>query len=192
MSKILLIHSGLKHAQEFTEPFLKRLQVHLDAKSDCVDVRNTSTFDERTFFEYDQVVFIFSNAMSCIPSSTLEIFHKLENQSKNHTEIYALIACDEYEPEKCELSKKIIEKWCERENLQFQGVLQIGACLYIMNTMSRYVVAKHIKDFAQAIFEHRQTDNHVTMLSDKVFMRVANQYWSKQIKKKQKQMKKDR
>lgn len=98
MSKILLLNSGLKHAQAFVDPFLKRLEVHLSSKENCVDVRSAENFDERTFFEYDQVVFLFSIALDSIPSSTLEIFQKLENQSKNHTEIYALIACDEYEP----------------------------------------------------------------------------------------------
>ena len=62
MAKILLISSGLKHAQDFVEPFLKRLEVYLTSKADCecIDVRRAETFDERTFFEYDQVVFLFS------------------------------------------------------------------------------------------------------------------------------------
>ena len=49
MSKILLLSSGLKHAQEFTAPLLKRLEVYLSTQSHCVDVRNILTFDERTF-----------------------------------------------------------------------------------------------------------------------------------------------
>ena len=35
MAKILLISSGLKHAQDFVEPFLKRLEVYLNSKADC-------------------------------------------------------------------------------------------------------------------------------------------------------------
>lgn len=51
MAKILLISSGLKHAQDFVEPFLKRLEVYLTSKADCecIDVRRAETFDERTF-----------------------------------------------------------------------------------------------------------------------------------------------
>jgi len=191
MSKILLIHSGLKHAQEFTDPFFKRLEVHLLSQCDCLDVRNTATFDERTFFEYDQVVFVFTVAMNCIPSTTLEIFQKLENQPKQQTEIYALIACDEYETEKCQLSEKILKKWCEKENLQFKGTLQIGSCLFIMHSLSRYVVAKYIKDFAMAIVKHQEVHSQVTMLTDKIFMKTANKYWNKEIKKKHKQKHKD-
>lgn len=191
MSKILLINSGLRHAQDFVEPFLKRLEVHLTSKSDCVDVRNASTFDERTFFEYDQVVFVFSIAMNCIPSTTLEIFQKLENQPKNHTEIYALMACDEFETEKCHLSEKMIAKWCDKENLQFKGSLKIGSCLFIMKSVSRYVAASYVKDFAIAILKHQDIHSGVTMLSDKIFMKTANKYWMKEIKKKHKQKMKE-
>ena len=146
MAKILLISSGLKHAQDFVEPFLKRLEVYLNSKADCdcIDVRRAETFDERTFFEYDQVVFLFSTAMNSIPSSTLEIFQKLELQSKNHTEIYALIACDEYEAEKCNLSERIIQKWCQREDLKFQGSLKIGSAFFIMKSASKFVVSNYI------------------------------------------------
>lgn len=187
MAKILLLSSGLKHAQEFVEPFLKRLEVYLSSQNHCVDVRNTMTFDERTFFEYDQVVFLFTAALDSIPSSTLEIFQKLENQPKNHTEIYALIACDEYEPEKCDLSEKILEKWCLRENLQFKGSLKIGSVFLVMKTLGRYVVANYIKNFAEAITKHQDIHSQITLLSEKIFMKKANKYWNKEIHKKQKE-----
>lgn len=188
MSKILLVSSGLKHAQEFIEPFLKRLEVYLSSHDNCViDVRNASNFDERAFFEYDQVVFLFSIALDSIPSSTLEIFEKLENQLKNKTEVYALIACDEYEPEKCNLSEKIIMKWCEKENLQFKGSLKIGSVLFIMKSASKFVVSNYIKSFASAILKHEETHSKVTMLTDKIFMKMANKYWNKEIRKKHKE-----
>ena len=94
MSKILLLCSGLKHTSEYVQPFLKRLEVYMGSKCDCLDVRNAVTFDERTIFEYDQVIFIFTTTMNSIPSSTLEIFYKLESQVKKGTEIYAVIGCD--------------------------------------------------------------------------------------------------
>lgn len=191
MAKILLISSGLKHAQDLMEPFLRRLEVYLASQSDCVDVRNVSTFDERAFFEYDQVVFIFSTALDSIPSSTLEIFQKLEGQIKNHTEIYALIACDEYEAEKCDLSEKIIKKWCERENLQFKGSLKIGSFLFIMKSASKFVVSNYIKSFATTIIKHGTANLKVTVLTDKIFMKMANKYWNKEIKRKHKAKIKD-
>ncbi|WP_050636699.1 hypothetical protein [Candidatus Stoquefichus sp. SB1] len=188
MAKILLVSSGLKHAQEFVEPFLKRLEVYLSGHDDCViDVRNAANFDERVFFEYDQVVFLLTIALDSIPSSTLEIFEKLENQLKNNTEVYALIACDEYEPEKCNLSEKIIKKWCEKENLQFKGSLKIGSVLFIMKSASKFVVSNYIKSFASAILKHEETHSKVTMLTDKIFMKTANKYWNKEIRKKHKE-----
>ena len=60
MAKILLLNSGLKHTQTFMKPFLSRLEVYLDDRCDCLDVRHVSTFDERTFFQYDQVFFFSS------------------------------------------------------------------------------------------------------------------------------------
>lgn len=191
MAKILLISSGLKHAQELVEPFLKRLEVYLSSQSDCVDVRSAATFDARAFFEYDQVVFVFSTALDSIPSSTLEIFQQLEGHPKNHTEIYAIIACDEYEPEKCNISEKIIKKWCERENLQFKGTLKIGSFLFIMKSASKFVVSNYIKNFASAILKHKTVDLKVTMLTDHLFMKTANKYWNKEIRKKQKAKQKD-
>lgn len=186
MAKILLLSSGLKHAQEFVDPFLKRLEVYLNAQKNWVDVRNAESFDERAFFEYDQVVFLFFTALDSIPSSTLEIFEKLESQNKNNTEIYVLIGCDEYEAEKCDLSEKIIKKWCERENLVFKGSLKIGSGLFIMKSASKFVVSNYIKNFAAAILKHENVNLKVTMLTDKIFMKMANKYWNKEIHKKQK------
>lgn len=191
MSKILILNSGLKHAQDFVEPFVKRLEVYLSSKSDCVDIRNTSTFDERTFFEYDQVIFVFTTALDSIPSSTLEIFHKLEKQPKNHTEIYAIIACDEYETEKCDLSEKIIKQWCYHEKLHYKGSLKIASVLFIMKGMVKYVVASHLKAFAASIIKHDTVAYHLTMPTEKIFMKKANQYWNKEIRKKHKEKMKD-
>lgn len=44
MSKILLLNSGLKHAQAFVDPFLKRLEVHLSSKENCVDGKKCRKF----------------------------------------------------------------------------------------------------------------------------------------------------
>lgn len=191
MSKILIISSGLKHAQVFVEPFIKRLEIYLSSKSECVDVRNTSTFDERTFFEYDQVIFVFSVALDSIPSSTLEIFSKLEGQQTKHPEIYALIACDEYEPEKCNLSEKIMTKWCEREKLRFMGSLKVGSVLFIMKTSSKFIVSNYIKSFAEAILKRRKIHAKVSVLSEKSFLKHANRYWNKEIRKKHNEQTKD-
>lgn len=190
MSKVLLLCSGLKHTQEFVNPLLKRLEVYLSSHCDCVDVRNIVTFDERTFFEYDQVVFVFSTSMDSIPSSTLEIFQKLENQNKNNAEIYALIACDEFETEKCDLSARILEQWCIKENLKFKGSLKIGSMFFIMKTISSFVVANHIKAFAQKIIKHQDVHMRMTLLNERTFMKHANKYWNKEIRKKQKERKK--
>lgn len=189
MSKILLLSSGLKHAQMFVDPFLKRLEVYLSSQDNYVDIRNVQSFDERTFFEYDQVVFLFTTALNSIPSSTLEIFQKLEFQEKNHTEVYALLACDEYETEKCDLSEKVLKSWCQRERLSYKGSLKIGSALFIMKGTTKYIVSNAIKNFAQKIFNHQDVYMRVTLLSNRRFMKKANHYWSKEIKKKRKKMK---
>lgn len=183
MSKILLLSSGLKHAQEFTAPLLKRLEVYLSTQLDCVDVRNISTFDERTFFEYDQVVFIFMTAMDTIPSSTLEIFQKLESQKKPQTQIYTLIACDEYETEKCDLSERIVESWCKKEHLQYMGSLKVGSILLIMKGPSKFVISSYIKKFVELIVKKEKASLKVSCLTEKGFLKKANRYWDKQIKK---------
>ena len=80
------------------------------------------------------MILTFFNSLDCVPSSMLEIFQRLEGQMDHHPEIYALIACDEYEPEKCDLSEKVIQCWCKRENVEYQGALKIGSARFIMNT----------------------------------------------------------
>lgn len=187
MSKILLISTSLKHAQDFMDPFLKRLEVYLSSQNDCVDVRSTSNFDERAFFEYDQVVFVFFTALGSIPSSTLEIFEKLENQAKQKAQVYAVIACDEYEAEKCNLSEKIISNWCQKEGMVFKGSLKIGSALFIMKSASRFIVSNYIKNFATAILGRKSIHLKVTMLTEKIFMKTANKYWNKEIRKKHKE-----
>ena len=183
LAKILLLNSGLKHTYTVMKPFLSRLEVYLDGRCDCLDVRNTMTFDERTFFEYDQVVFIFPVALDSIPSSTLEIFHRLESQQKGFAEVYALIACDEYEPEKCDISEKILQNWCQREQLHYKGSLKIGSALFIMKTISRFVVSNEMKRLSDAIIHHQDFYSKTTMLTDRIFMKKANQYWNKEVKK---------
>ena len=183
MAKILLLNSGLKHTQSFMKPFLSRLEVYLDEHCDCLDIRHVSTFDERTFFEYDQVVFLFMVALNSIPSSTLEIFERLESQPKGDTEVYAFIGCDEYEPEKCDISEKVLQNWCRREHLQYKGSLKIGSVFFIMKTISRFVVSNEMKKFAQAIINPQEFYGKTTMLTDRIFMKKANQYWNKEIKK---------
>lgn len=187
MSKILLISSSLKHAQDFMNPYIKRLEVYLTSKCDCLDVRSANNFDERAFFEYDQVVFVFFTALDSIPSSTLEIFEKLENQPKNKTQIYTVIACDEYEPEKCDLSEKIIANWCQKEGLTFKGSLKIGSGLFIMKSASRFIVSNYIKNFASAILQRKSIHLKISMLTEKIFMKTANKYWDKEIRKKHKE-----
>ena len=41
------------------KPFLSRLEGYLNEHCDYLDIRYASQFDERTFFQYDQVVFLF-------------------------------------------------------------------------------------------------------------------------------------
>lgn len=191
MSKILLLNTGLKHAQEFTNPFLKRLEVYLSKQHDCIDIRNTLTFDERTFFEYDKVIFIFMTALDSIPSSTLEILQKISEQNVKDKEVYALITCDEYETEKCDLSEKIMQQWCFRFHFQYMGTIKIGSVLFIMKTPAKYVVASQLKKFAGAVINGEKIHLRISELTEKRFMKTANKYWDKQIKKKKKEKAKD-
>lgn len=188
MSKTLLINASLKHACDFVEPFLHRLEVYLDKQGeDVVDVRDYDTFDERTFFEYDHVVFVFMTSLNMLPSSMLEILNKLEGQTKQ-TKVYSLIVCDEYETEKCDLSQKILEKWCEKENCLYQGTLKIGSGLFIMKTTVRFIVSNHIQSLAKAIKNDEDYLSQVTVPTMSHFMRNANRYWTNEIKKKQKEI----
>lgn len=177
MSKILMVTSGLKHTQSFLEPYTRRLNSFLTRKGATVDIRTAQTFDERTFFSYDQVIFVFINTLESIPSSTLEIFEKLENQKKTNQEIYAMIVCDEYEPEKCNHSKRIIEKWCEKENLLFKGSFHLGSGLVIMKSPRRFSVVSQIEKFASKIILHQDVQMSFTLFSLNGFIRLANQYW---------------
>jgi hypothetical protein len=189
MNKILILESGLKHSSQVLEPYLKRLHVFLSEGNQIVDIRNPLTFDERTFFSYDQVIFVFQSTLDSIPSSVLEIFERLETASKNHQEIYSIILCDEYEPEKCTISARIIKKWCDREALIYKGTLNIGASLLMMNKR-RFVVANALKKFSKKIIQHEEVKMHLTYGTLSNFMKKGNLYWEKQIKKKQKEIKK--
>lgn len=188
MSKILMVSSGLKHSHSYIEPYLKRLNVYLTERDATVDIRNAMTFDERTFFSYDQIIFVFMNNMDCIPSSTLEIFQKLEDQKKNNQEVYAVIICDEYEPEKCNISEKILKKWCEKENLIFKGTLKIGSGLIIMKSVSKFAVSSILLKFSSKVIEHQDVNMKFTLFSLKKFLKKGNNYWFSEMKKKRKEM----
>ncbi len=189
MSKVLLISSGLKHSQDFSDIYVKKLAKYLEKKCDVLDIRHTDNFDERTFFAYDKVVFCFFVALNSIPSSTLEIFQKLESQSKS-AHIYTLVICDEFECEKCDTSLKIMQNWCEHENLEYKGDIRIGSCLSIMKTNNRFVVCNQIKKFAHAIIKDQDIHLSITLPNEKAFLKTANKYWSKEIKKKHKEKRK--
>lgn len=191
MAKRLLISSGLEGTKEYVKPFLNRLFIYLSKHCSVVDIRDINTFDERSFFEYDQVVFVFFIALDSIPSSTLEIFKKLEGYDKKDTQIYTMALCDEYEPEKCNLAVRTIKQWCIKENMKYMGALKIGAALYLLNDTSRLVVANKIQEFAGAMIQERSIELKVSMLSQKKFLKQANKYWYKGIKKNVKNHKKD-
>lgn len=189
MSKILLISSGLKHTDEFVEPYIKRICSYLHKHNVVVDVRNMKSFDERTFFSYDQVVFVFMNALDSVPSSTLELFERISLTEKNHQEIYAMIICDEFEIEKCDHSKKIIKKWCEKENLLFKGTFQLGAGLIIMKSLRKYTVTMMIEKFVDKIINHQEVFMSLTVFSLNGFIKDGNRYWRNEMKKKRKEVK---
>lgn len=182
MSRILILSSGLANSHQYVTPFIERLEVYLKKSSDFVDIRNVKNFDERTFFEYDQVVFVFMCAMNSIPSSTLEIFEKLENSPKDNTEVYALILSDEYECEKCDYAHKVVENWCLREGLNMKGTLKIGSSLVIMQSVHKFVTSNRIKQFADAIIAHEDSSLKDTLFSQTTFLTKANQFWNREIK----------
>ena len=61
-----------------------------------------------------------------------------------------------------------------------------------MNTLSRFVVSNEMKKLAQAIIHHQEFYGKTTMLTDRIFMKKANQYWNKEIKKMNKHQKKQK
>ncbi len=183
MSKILILNSGLSHSHEYLSPYIERLQSYLKKTTEVVDVRNVRNFDERTFFEYDQIVFVFMVAMNSIPSTTLEIFEKLKTNTKPHQQIYALILSDEYECEKCDYAHKVLSNWCKRENLFMKGTLKIGSALVIMDSAHKFVTSNRIKQFADVIVNKEDAHLSDTLFSEKTFLTKANQYWNKEIKR---------
>jgi len=190
VNKILIINSGLKHSQSYIEPYLKRLEVYLKEEDTIVDVRNIMTFDERTVFAYDQIVFLFLITIDSIPSSTLEIFSKLENKKMEHQKIYSVIICDEYETEKCDLSEKIMRKWCEKKKLKYHGSLKLSSGLLLMKSIQKYSVCSLLKKAAKDIAGGNHLDVKTSLMTLKVFMKKGNQYWVKEMNKKRKEMKK--
>lgn len=187
MSRVLVVNSGLKHTDIYLEPYIRRLDVFLRKNNAVVDVRDIHTFDERTFFSYDQVIFVFLNTLEGLPSTTLEIFDKLHNQEKNNQEIYAMIVCDEYEPEKCNYSKKIIKKWCEKEKLIFKGSFHLGSGLVIMKSIRKYGVVAQIEKFVSKIINHEDVCMQFTYFSLSSFVKMGNYYWKSEMNKKRKE-----
>lgn len=190
MSKVLIINSGLKHTDSYLEPYIKRLNVFLKKRQAVVDIRDILSFDERTFFSYDQIIFVFMNTLESIPSTMLEVFYKLETQKKDHQEVYAMIICDEYEPEKCDHSKKIIKKWCEKEGLQFKGSFHLGSGLIIMKSFRKYGAVAQIEKFATQICKHQEVNMSFTLFSLNSFIKMGNYYWQSEMNKKKKELKK--
>lgn len=187
MSKILIINSGLKHTYSYLEPYMRRLDVFLKKNHAVVDIRDINTFDERTFFSYDQIIFVFLNTLEGIPSTTLEIFQKLENQKKNYQEVYTMIVCDEYEPGKCNYSMRIVKKWCEKENLQFKGSFLLGSGLVIMKSIRKYGVVAQIEKFASKVVSHQDVNMSFTLFTLSSFIKMGNYYWKNEMNKKRKE-----
>ncbi len=183
MSKVLILSSGLTKSHQYVSPFIDRLEVHLRKSCEVVDIRNVNNFDERTFFEYDQVVFVFMVAMNSIPSTTLEIFERLEKCKKNNTEVYALIVTDEFECEKCDYAYKVFKNWSDKANLQMKGTLKIGSALVIMQSTHKFVTSNRIKQFADDIINHKESSLTDTLFYQTTFLNKANQFWNKEIKK---------
>lgn len=183
MSKVLILNSGLSETHQYVVPFITRLESHLRKTSEVVDIRNITNFDERTFFEYDQIVFVFMLAMNSIPSSTLEILNKLEACAKNNQEVYAFILTDEFECEKCDYAHKVLKNWCNREQLNMKGTLKIGSSLVIMQSTHKYVTSNRLKQFAECICKHEECKLTDTLFYQTTFLNKANHFWKKESKK---------
>ena len=183
MSKVLILSSGLIKSHQYVLPFINRLESHLRKSCEVVDIRNVINFDERTFFEYDQVIFVFMVAMNSLPSSTLEIFERLEKCKMKNTEVYALIATDEFECEKCDYAHKVIKNWSDKAHLQMKGTLKIGSALVIMQSTHKYVTSNRIKQFAGNIVNHEESSLTDTLFYQTTFLNKANQFWNKEIKR---------
>lgn len=183
MSKVLVLSSGLLKSHQYLSPFITRLESHLRKHNEVVDIRNITSFDERTFFEYDQVVFVFMVAMHSIPSTTLEIFEKLENCKMSHAEVYALIATDEFECEKCDYAHKVLMNWCQKAGLKMMGTLKIGSAFVIMQSSHKYVTSNRIKQFAECISNHEECKLTDTLFYQTTFLNKANHFWKKEAKK---------
>ena len=52
-----------------------------------------------------------------------------------------------------------------------------------MKTISRFVVSNEMKRLSDAIIHHQDFYSKTTMLTDRIFMKKANQYWNKEVKK---------
>lgn len=189
MDRVLLINSGLKHSSIYVDPYLRKLKIFLEEEGNIVDVRNILSFDERTVFCYDVVIFLFLNTVDSIPSSTLEIFDKLESIELKEQLIYSIVLCDEYETEKCDISDKIVELWCKRRDIQYKGCLKIASVMVINKTIQRFPVTTMLKNASKTISNHQQLNSKITLLTLKNYLKVANKYWIKQAKKRQKEMK---
>lgn len=190
MDRVLVINSGLKHSMMYVEPYLKRLNVYLNEEDIIVDVRNIMSFDERTVFAYDTIVFFFLATVDSLPSTTLEIFEKLENIKMDHQNIYSIILCDEYETENCDISEKIVSLWAKRKELNYKGSLKIGSSLVILKTIQKYPVCTYLKMASKTIANKDDLDLKITLITLKSFMKKANRFWVKQMIKKQKEVKK--
>ena len=183
MSKVLILNSGLSMINQYVTPFVTRLETHLRKTSEVVDIRNITNFDERTFFEYDQIIFVFMLAMNSVPSTTLEILNKLEGCTKSNQEVYAFILTDEFECEKCDYAHKVLKNWCNKEQLNMKGTLKIGSALVIMNGSHKFVTSNRIKQFADAIYKHEECKFTDTLFYQTTFLNKANYFWKKESKK---------
>ena len=191
MNKILILYSGLKESQMFMNPYIDYLRSYLDVDHQYIDIRDSQSFDPRSLFEYNQLILVFMTTMNSVPSTTLEIFDKLESIDQPQLEVYAMIACDEYEPEKCSLSQRIVQNWCHRQKFQYKGCLCIGSALFILQTYCKFLVANNIKKFSNVIHENQEATLQVSLLNERTFMKHANKYWKKEIKNYEKKLKKE-
>lgn len=183
MAKILILSSGLRHADEMIMPLIEHLKAYLIGGSEFVDVRPSDTLRASSFAQYDKVIFAYPIALDTIPSSLLDIFKDLEAVPCKKADIYVLSCCDEYEPHHCQHSDRVVMNWCKSNHLSYRGSLNVGALYVMSQNVNQLVLYSYLKKMAVAILKDQDIDLEVTVFSLNSFMKNANRYWEKEIEK---------
>lgn len=157
MKKVIFLNGSPKRKRAVSEKFLKIAEDCLEGQIQGEKLYiYESEFSDEYFdriYEADAVVMALPLYIDCLPARVLEFMAEskeyLKNREEKRPELYFIINCGFLEYSQNDTAIKIIEKYAEKNGLNYRGGVSVGSGAMILQSRKKDILEKVLKDMAE-------------------------------------------